>query len=84
MAPDLTTPRNPANSPAQELLRRLRSRLSQTEISRRTGIPQPTISRWEREGVADAADGALKLVELEAALAKEQVSPNPEAEGQGA
>lgn len=38
--------------------------LSQTEISRRTGIPQPRLSRWEGGAVPDAADDALKLVAL--------------------
>lgn len=38
--------------------------LSQTEISRRTGIPQPRLSRWEGGAVPDAADDALKLVSL--------------------
>jgi transcriptional regulator with XRE-family HTH domain len=57
-------------SPAQALLKRLRTqhRLTQTEISRRTGIPQPTLSRWENDGVAEAADDALKLQELERQL----------------
>jgi transcriptional regulator with XRE-family HTH domain len=57
--------------------------LSQTEIARRTGIPQPRISRWEGGDVAAGADDALKLV----ALAKEfGVYPEPGqvAEGQGA
>lgn len=41
--------------------------LSQSEISRRTGIPQPRVSRWEAGDVSAGADDALKLV----ALAKE-------------
>lgn len=63
-------------SPAQALLKRLRGKhkLTQTEIARRTGIPQPTLSRWENDGVADAADDALKLAELEAALESEAVA----------
>lgn len=37
------------------------AKLSQSEISRRTGIPQPRISRWEAGEAPDAADDALKL-----------------------
>jgi transcriptional regulator with XRE-family HTH domain len=48
-----------------ELIKRLRdSGLSQTEISKRTGIPQSRLSRWENGGVPDAADDALKLKAL--------------------
>ena len=57
--------------------------LSQTEIARRTGIPQPRISRWEGGDVAAGADDALRLV----ALAKEfGVYPDVDklTEGQGA
>ena len=57
-----------------DLLRRLRQRgLSQTEISRRTGIPQPRLSRWASGEVPDAADDSLKLQALDADL------PAPEA-----
>lgn len=38
--------------------------LSQAEISRRTGIPQPRISRWGSGDVAAGADDALKLMAL--------------------
>lgn len=55
-------------SPAADLLRSLRKRLSQTEISRRTGIPQPTLSRWETGGVPDASDDTMRLVQLAAEL----------------
>ena len=62
------------------LIRRLQaepSKLSQSEISRRTGIPQPRISRWGAGEVAAGADDALKLV----ALAKEMgVEEEPAAE----
>lgn len=57
-----------------EIIKRLRGEpasLSQSEISRRTGIPQPRISRWESGEVAAGADDALKLV----ALAKEHGIP---------
>lgn len=52
-----------------ELIKALRApphSLSQTEISRITGIPQPRISRWEGGEVAVGADDALKLVHLAA------------------
>jgi transcriptional regulator with XRE-family HTH domain len=52
-------------SETTELIRCLRERgFSQTEISRRTGIPQPRLSRWESGDVPDAADDALKLAAL--------------------
>lgn len=63
-----TSPAESLHSPALALLKRLRTRLTQTEISRRTGIPQPTLSRWESSGVAEAADDALKLIQLEREL----------------
>jgi len=48
------------------LLKRLREvyQLSQTEISRRTGIGQPKLSRWEGGAVSTAADESLKLAAL--------------------
>ena len=54
-------------SEISQIIKRLRSdpsSLSQTEIARRTGIPQPRISRWEAGEVAAGADDALKLVAL--------------------
>lgn len=57
-------------SEISEIIKRLRgapSSLSQSEIARRTNIPQPRVSRWESGDVAAGADDALKLV----ALAKE-------------
>ncbi len=52
-----------------DLIKRLRSMgLSQTEIARRTGIPQPRLSRWEGGTVPDAADDSLKLAALVAEL----------------
>lgn len=53
---------------------RKRHKLSQTEISRRTGIPQPRLSRWERGDVPDAADDSLKL----AGLVNDLGEPPPE------
>lgn len=38
--------------------------LSQSEISRLTGIPQPRLSRWGAGAVPDAADDALTLHRL--------------------
>tara|TARA_B100001105_G_scaffold253676_1_gene247716 strand:- start:747 stop:995 length:249 start_codon:yes stop_codon:yes gene_type:complete len=56
-------------SPTLTLIKRLRaSGLSQSEIARRTGIPQPRLSRWERGDVPAGADDALKLHELAAGL----------------
>lgn len=44
--------------------------LSQSEIARRTGIPQPKLSRWESGDVPDSADQALKLRELRVKLSR--------------
>lgn len=61
--------RLPAVSQTTALIKRLRAAgFSQSEISRRSGIPQPRISRWERGDVPDAADDALLLSELVSAL----------------
>lgn len=60
----------------QDLLRRLRDRgLTQTEIARRTGIPQPRISRWEGGRAPAGADDALKLLKLEADTAPQSTQP---------
>ena len=45
---------------------RKRHKLSQSEITRRTGISQPKLSRWEAGEIAKAADQALKLADLAA------------------
>lgn len=56
-------------SAISDLLKRLRRRgLTQSEIGRRTGIPQPRISRWENASPAGAADDALALMQLEREL----------------
>lgn len=54
-------------SKTADLIKRLRSSgLTQSEIARRTGIPQPRISRWENADEPTAADDVLLLVALEA------------------
>lgn len=53
-----------------EILKGLRAAgLSQSEIARRTGIPQPRLSRWEAGDVPASADDALQLQRLQATLA---------------
>lgn len=60
----------PPPSPTQALIKRLRALgLSQSEIARRSRIPQPRLSRWENGEVAAGADDALRLLALEADLA---------------
>jgi transcriptional regulator with XRE-family HTH domain len=66
---------HPAEQPAekasatQALLKRLSARgLTQSEICRRTDIPQPRLSRWMNGEVAQGADDALKLKQLEDGL----------------
>lgn len=56
-------------TPADDLLKRVLSRLSQAEVARRTGIPQPTLSRWANGGMPDASDDTIKLVALARELA---------------
>lgn len=52
------------------LIRELRALgLSQSEIARRTKIPQPRLSRWEAGEAPDSADDALKLHALHSELA---------------
>lgn len=72
-------------SATQALIKRLRARnLTQSEISRRTGIPQPRLSRWEGGDVAAGADDALKLQALEAELAQQAANDEPAAGDSGA
>lgn len=48
-----------------DILRQLRALpLTQAEISRRTGIPQPRICRWEAGNIPVGADDALRLADL--------------------
>lgn len=46
-------------------------KLSQSEIARRTGIPQPRVSRWAAGEVPDAADDSLRLKALVAELTEQ-------------
>lgn len=66
------------------LIKTLRARgLSQSAIARKTGIPQPRISRWESGEVPSGADDALKLLALCAETAEQQPAPQPEAQAGG-
>lgn len=58
-------------SETTDLMKRLKDdfKLSQSEIARRTGIPQPRVSRWTAGEVPDAADDALRLRALVEELA---------------
>ncbi len=48
-----------------DLIKKLRaSGLSQMEISRRTGIPQSRVSRWEQGTTPVGADDALRLLDF--------------------
>ena len=59
-----------------ELIRALRATgLTQSEIARRTGIPQPRLSRWENDEAPDSADDALKLHALHAELIGAEGAP---------
>ena len=59
-----------------ELIRALRlSGLSQSEIARRTGIPQSRLSRWEAGSVPAGADDALRLQHLHAELIGAEGAP---------
>lgn len=67
-----------------DLIKSLRAKgLTQSEISRRTRIPQPRISRWERGDAPESADDALRLHALEREVATqigdEVVRPTQEA-----
>lgn len=65
---------------ATDLIKRLRaSGMTQSEISRRTGIPQPRLSRWEAGAPSAGANDALKLAELARSLSlhAEPADPAP-------
>lgn len=58
-----------------DILRGLRAAgLSQSEIARRTGIPQPRLSRWAAGDVPASADDALELQRLQQSLATAPVT----------
>lgn len=72
----LTSPQPP--SPTQALIKRLRARgLTQSEIARRSQIPQPRLSRWENGEVAAGADDALRLLQLESELVRKAGGHKP-------
>jgi transcriptional regulator with XRE-family HTH domain len=48
--------------------------LSQTEISKQTGIPQPRLSRWENGAVPAGADDAIKILAFSLKLGIESKS----------
>ena len=67
-------------SATTQLVMRLRAAgMSQTEISKRTGIPQPRISRWAGGAVPAGADDALRLRALVDELDKATAAPATEA-----
>jgi len=71
-------------SATSDLLQRLLSRgLTQVAISRRTGIPQPRLSRWAAGDAANSADDALKLQQLEVDLAAGIPPDVPVPQGEG-
>ena len=53
--------------------------LTQSEIARRTGIPQPRVSRWEAGQTPAGANDALKVQ----ALHRECVKPEEQTAGAG-
>lgn len=62
-------------SETTDLLKALKDAgLSQMDISRRTGIPQPRVSRWLKGEAPGVADDALKLKALVESLVKKKGS----------
>lgn len=60
------------------ILQRLRARgLTQLEIARRSGIPQPRLSKWENGAVPVGADDALKLAALDRAMSEALATSDP-------
>lgn len=62
----------------REIILALRKRgLTQTAISRRTGVPQPRISRWMTNGAPPGVDDVLRLQRLlrEVGDSTEEVPP---------
>jgi transcriptional regulator with XRE-family HTH domain len=63
-------------SATTELIRELiATGLTQTEIGRQTGIPQPRLSRWLAGDTPAGADDALRLHALRDSLRKPPLSP---------
>lgn len=64
-------------STTQDIIRQLRAAgMSQSEIARRIGMPQPRVSRWEAGEVPTGADDALRLAQLLREVeAKQQSAP---------
>jgi transcriptional regulator with XRE-family HTH domain len=56
--------------------RLLSAGLTQAEIARRAGIPQPRLSKWTRGQAPKSADDALALIRLEEAVTRGPVSPD--------
>ena len=70
----------PDTTTTHDVLRDLKAAgLSQTEIARRTGIPQPRLSRWQAGAVPDSADDALKLLRLRAEISAAGANPTQQA-----
>ncbi|WP_039052094.1 helix-turn-helix domain-containing protein [Bordetella avium] len=65
---------------ATDLIKRIRAHgMTQSEISRRTGIPQPRLSRWEAGAPSAGANDALKLAGLAQMLASGVTESTPPA-----
>jgi len=59
---------------ATDIIKRLRATgMTQSEIARRTKIPQPRLSRWEAGFPSAGANDALRLAEL-----AREIEPAPE------
>jgi transcriptional regulator with XRE-family HTH domain len=68
---------SPSPSRISEFIHELMaSGLSQSEIGRRAGIPQPRISRWASGDVPVGADDALRLQELRNSVVATAGQPN--------
>lgn len=69
----------------QQLLKALRAKgLTQVEIAKRSGIPQPRLSRWEAGEAPGAADDALRLRRLHQEMVEGAAdAPQPEAQPAG-
>lgn len=64
-----------------DLIKQLRAAgLSQSEIARRSGIPQPRISRWAGGATPTGADDALRLAQLAREVLETTPTPTPAVE----